>query len=75
MELFNENQDPEKLLSDCRLNFANLFKSDDSLTIDKLDSADLNKFKPWLKKIIKNANKLQSNLEFDFVTEMMQMRK
>jgi hypothetical protein len=25
--------------------------------------------------VIKNADKLQSNLQFDFVAEMMQMRK
>jgi len=53
-----------------------LLAHEDAIAADGLDSKlDLNKHKNWVLKLIKRTAKLDSNLEFDFITELSVLRQ
>ena len=52
-----------------------LFHSKTALSITDFDRVDLNEYREWLFKVVKKTNKLKDTLQFDFFSEMNNLRQ
>ena len=72
----NNTENAETQLAQQREKLKALLNHENAIASNIVDSKlDLNPHKDWIIKLIKRATKLDSHLEFDFITELVILRK